>query len=404
MERASGFCVGVVAGEVSGDKLGADLMADLKKIRPDVRFVGVGGPAMLQQGLEPWCDYEALSVMGLFEVLKHLPKLLSIRRKLAKRFLEMKPDVFVGIDAPDFNLGLERRLKRGGIPTAHYVSPSIWAWREGRAKKIHAAADRVLCLFPMELPIYEKYSVEARYVGHPLAAQFPMVPDASKARQELGLAEGGVLIALLPGSRVGEIGKLGAIFAAAAIRLRRVIPEIRFIAPMANDRCKRAFQALLNGPLPEGIDRSDSPVTEEEWSRFSSALTLVDGRSHQAMIAADLLLMASGTAALEGMLAKRPMVVAYRVAAATYVIVKGLGMLKIDRYSLPNILAGEALVPELMQSECTPEKITEAMQSWLNDQERTAKTITKFEQLHRGLMAQPGAAASAVLELYTRAS
>ncbi|HST28042.1 MAG TPA: lipid-A-disaccharide synthase, partial [Rudaea sp.] len=326
----------LVAGEASGDLLGAGLIRSLRERFPGARFAGIGGQQMAATGMDIWHPAEKLSVMGLAEVLRHLPQLLAIRRDAYKRTLQQHPAAFIGIDAPDFNLGLERRLKQAGIPTVHYVSPSIWAWRENRAAKIGASVDRVLCLFPMEPPIYARHGVDARFVGHPLADAFALEPDQATARAELGLPADAPVLALLPGSRLGEIDRLGRDFLQAAAILQRELPQLRIVAPMANAECRTAFSAL--GLQPHG-------------------LSIIDGNAHAAMIAADAVLLASGTAALEAMLAKRPMTVAYRIAPLTHFIVKTLGMLRTDVYSLPNILAGKRLVPELMQDACKPDAL-----------------------------------------------
>ncbi|MBS0486519.1 MAG: lipid-A-disaccharide synthase, partial [Proteobacteria bacterium] len=318
----------LVAGEASGDLLGAGLIQSLRKRIPDARFAGIGGARMATTGMEIWHPAEKLSVMGLVEVLTHLPELLAIRRDVRKRTLQHRPVAFIGIDAPDFNLGLEHKLKRAGIRTVHYVSPSVWAWRESRAAKIGASADRVLCLFPMEPPIYARHGVDARFVGHPLADAFALEPDQAAARQALGLPGDVPILALLPGSRLGEIQRLGRDFLGAATILKNALPELRILAPMANARCRAAFSALA--PIP-------------------ADLHIIDGNAHAAMIASDAVLLASGTATLEAALAKRPMAVAYRIAPLTHFIVKSLGMLRTDVYSLPNILAGKRIVPELMQ-------------------------------------------------------
>lgn len=317
----------LVAGEASGDLLGAGLIRALRERFPDARFAGIGGAQMAATGMQIWHPAEKLSVMGLVEVLTHLPALLAVRRDVCKRTLLIRPAVFIGIDAPDFNLGLERKLKRAGIRTVHYVSPSVWAWRESRALRIGACADRVLCLFPMEPPIYARHGVDARFVGHPLADAFALEPDQAAARQALGLPDDVPVLALLPGSRLGEIQRLGRDFLDAATVLKNALPELRIVAPMANARCRAAFSALA--PVP-------------------ADLHIIDGNAHAAMIASDAVLLASGTAALEAALAKRPMTVAYRIAPLTHFIVKSLGMLRTDVYSLPNILAGKRIVPELM--------------------------------------------------------
>lgn len=329
---------------------------------------------MRNAGFQSWFDSDELAVMGLAEVLRHLPRLLRFRARLRRRLMAWKPDVFIGIDAPDFNLGLERRLKRAGIQTVHYVSPSVWAWREQRAAKIGRSASRVLCLFPMEPAIYAQYGVDARFVGHPLADAFPLDPDRTAARHALALPENGTLIALLPGSRVGEIKRLGADFLRAAALLLRERLKLRFVAPMSNSECRRAFLAQL-----------DAVSAEYPALQLREAVSLLDGRAHEVLIATDVALLASGTAALEAMLAKRPMVVAYRVAAFTEYLVTRFRMMKIGRYSLPNVLAGEELVPELIQQDCTPTALAAAVRDWLDHPERVAALLPRFRELHLAL-------------------
>ena len=368
----------LVAGEDSGDQLGAELIVALRALHPDARFVGVGGTRMHEAGFEAWHDISELSVMGLAEVLRHLPRLLKLRSTLAQRLLDLKPDVFIGIDAPDFNLGLERRLKRAGICTVHYVSPSIWAWREQRAAKIGASADRVLCLFPMEPGIYEKYGVDARFVGHPLADRFPLVNDREAARDELELPQDTPVLALLPGSRHAEIQRLGAIFLEAAARIQAEIPELRIVIPAANARRRSELAALVAS------------------ARFPArAPMLIDGRSHRAMAAADVVLLASGTAALEAMLAKRPMVVAYRIAPLTYHVVRGLHLLRTDLFSLPNVLAAHRLVPELMQEQCTAENLATEVLRLYREPARRELMVGAFERMHLSLHVGGGAATAA---------
>ena len=379
----------LVAGEVSGDLLGAGLMRELRQRHPDAQFVGIGGAAMRAAGLQAWYDSRELAVMGLTEVLRHLPRLLLLRANLRRRLLAWKPDVFIGIDAPDFNLGLERRLKHAGIPTVHYVSPSVWAWREQRAAKIGCSASRVLCLFPMEPAIYARHGVDARFVGHPLADAFALDPDRAAARRTLALPEHATVIALLPGSRLGEIHRLGNDFLRAAALLLAERPQLQFIAPMANADCRRAFLAQL-----------DSVSAEHPELPLRQAVSLLDGRAHEALIAADVVLLASGTAALEAMLAKRPMVVAYRVAAFTEYLVTRFRMLKIGRYSLPNVLAGEELVPELIQRDCTPTALENAVRTWLVHPEHVAALLPRFRELHIALRQDASMlAANAVDEL-----
>lgn len=376
----------LVAGEASGDLLGADLIAGLRARFPDARFAGVGGPRMIAAGLDAWYPAEALAVMGLVEVLRHLPRLLAIRRDVRRRTLALRPDVFVGIDAPDFNLGLERMLKDAGIRTAHYVSPSVWAWRERRAAKIGRSADRVLCLFPMEPAIYARHGVDARFVGHPLADAFAMEPDRAAARRALGLPADGPVLALLPGSRLGEIRRLGADFLDAAALLARDVPGLQVLAPMANAACRAAFEALVAARAGDATN-----------------LRILDGQAHAAMIAADAVLLASGTAALEALLAKRPMTVAYRLAPWTYRLVKGLGLLKVERYSLPNHLAGRDLVPELMQEDCTPEALAASLRPWLLAPGLTPEVAAAYTRIHRALIGDPDHdAAAAIAELIGR--
>lgn len=377
----------LVAGEASGDALGAGLVEELRKRFPGARFAGIGGDAMRGAGVETWHDASELAVMGLFEVLRHLPRLLKLRREFRERALAWQPDVLIGIDAPDFNLSVERWFKRRGVATVHYVSPSVWAWRAGRAARIGACADRVLCLFPMEPPIYAAHGVDARFVGHPMADAMAMEPDRAAARAALGLPASAPLLALLPGSRLGEIGRLLPVFLAALPGIAARHPDIQVVLPAANAGCRAAIEAALaqtRPPLP---------------------VHLINGRAGEAMIAADVVLLASGTATLEALLAKRPMVVAYRIAGLTYAIVKGLGLLKTRQYSLPNALAGEAIVPELMQGDCTPERITAAVLDWLDQPARMDALAPRFAEIHAQLRRDASAAAAAAIaELVDRAA
>src|SRR5690348_18386140 len=275
-DPASGPLFALVAGEDSGDQLGADLIEALRARFPDARFVGVGGPRMRAVGFDAWHDIAELSVMGLAEVLRHLPRLLRLRKSLAERLTALEPGVFIGIDAPDFNLGLEKRLKQAGIRTVHYVSPSIWAWRENRARKIGESADRVLCLFPMEPAIYAKHGVDARFVGHPLADRFALDPDRDAARREIGLDAKAPVLAVLPGSRLSEIRRLGSIFLDAAQRVAAELRGLQIVIPAANERCRREIETILNS----AGSWTPSPI-------------LLDGQAHRAMIAADVVLLAS---------------------------------------------------------------------------------------------------------------
>jgi lipid-A-disaccharide synthase len=381
--------IALVAGEASGDLLGAGLIEQLRVRYPDAQFAGVGGDAMRAAGLDAWHDASELAVMGLAEVLRHLPRLLRLRSGLRRRVLAWKPDVFIGIDAPDFNLGLEQWLKQRGVRTVHYVSPSVWAWREKRAERIGRSADLVLCLFPMEPEIYARHGVDARFVGHPLADTMPLEPDRHAARAALGLDPIRPLLALLPGSRVGEIERVGPDFLAAAARVLAVVPDLQVVAPMASMQARSAFERVLKAHPDEAA--------------LSAALRTIIGHARTLMAASDVILLASGTATLEAMLAKRPMVVGYRIAPLTHAIVKGMGMLKVDRYALPNVLAGDTLVPELMQDDCTPEKLADAVLHWLRDPSAVAALQPRYRDLHVQLRRDASArAADAIVELVAR--
>ena len=386
--------IALIAGEDSGDQLGADLIIALRRRYPGARFAGIGGARMQQQGFESWYDIRELSLFGFAEVVRHLPRLLKLRKQLVARLLAEKPAIVVGIDAPDFNLGVERRLKQAGLRTVHYVSPSIWAWREKRADKIGQSVHRVLCLFPMEPPIYARHGIDARFVGHPLADRFALVSDRVPARRALQLPLDVPVLALLPGSRHSELERMGAIFLDAARRITAAMPGLRVVIPAANARAL----ATLKGMLARGPRDDSAPI-------------LLDGHAHEAMLAADVVLLASGTATLEAMLAKRPMVVGYRVSPLSYRIARMLNMLKTDVYALPNILARACgmgkdalLVPELMQDQFTADKLAHAALQLLRDSERRGAIVAAFEQLHDTLRGHlPGHAgdhaAAAIIEL-----
>ncbi|HZX53021.1 MAG TPA: lipid-A-disaccharide synthase [Pseudomonas sp.] len=370
--------VALVAGEASGDILGAGLMQSLKARYPQVEFIGVGGPLMQAQGLNPYFPMERLSVMGLVEVLGRLPELLARRRKLVKTLIAAKPDVFIGIDAPDFNLGLELKLRRAGIKTVHYVSPSVWAWRQKRVLKIREACDLMLCLFPFEAQFYDAHQVPVRFVGHPLADTIPVMADRAAAREALDLPQDGAVVALMPGSRGGEVARLGSLFLDAAVRLRTLRPGIRFVLPCASPQRRAQLEQMLVG--------RDLP------------LTLLDGRSHEALAACDAVLIASGTATLEALLYKRPMVVAYKVAPMTYRILKRL--VTSDYISLPNLLAERLLVPEMIQDAATPEALAQLLAPLLNGGEVQTEG---FDVIHRALRRDASVqAAEAVLQLVGR--
>jgi lipid-A-disaccharide synthase len=367
--------IALVAGEASGDILGAGLMQAIKARHPDARFIGVGGPRMQAEGLDSYFPMERLAVMGLVEVLGRLPELLKRRRGLIRTLIDERPDVFVGIDAPDFNLGVELKLRQAGIRTVHYVSPSVWAWRQKRVLKIQRACDLMLTLFPFEARFYEEQQVPVCFVGHPLADAIPLTADRAAARAALGLPEQGGVVALLPGSRGGEVERLGGLFLDAAERLRALRPGLRFVLPCASAERRAQVEAMLAG--------RDLQVS------------LLDGRSHEALGACDAVLIASGTATLEALLFKRPMVVAYRVAPLTYRILRRL--VKSPYISLPNLLAGRLLVPELIQDAATPEALAGALAPLIDDGQVQTEG---FDAIHRAL--RRGAserAAEAVLRL-----
>ena len=370
--------VALVAGEASGDILGASLMQALRARHPQVEFIGIGGPLMEAQGLTSYFPMERLAVMGLVEVLGRLPELLSRRRRLVRTLIEAKPDVFIGIDAPDFNLGLELKLRRAGIKTVHYVSPSVWAWRQKRVLQIREACDLMLCLFPFEAQFYDEYQVPVRFVGHPLADAIPVQADRAAAREALGLPQDCHVVALMPGSRGGEVSRLGSLFLDAAVRLRTLRPGVRFVLPCASPERRQQLEEMLVG--------RDLP------------LTLLNGRSHEALAACDAVLIASGTATLEALLYKRPMVVAYKVASLTYLILKRL--VKSPYISLPNLLAERLLVPELIQDAATAESLAQLLAPLLEGGE--VQTLG-FDVIHRALRRDASVqAAEAVLTLAGR--
>ncbi|WP_184744930.1 MULTISPECIES: lipid-A-disaccharide synthase [unclassified Pseudomonas] len=366
--------IALVAGEASGDILGAGLMRALKARHPAVEFIGVGGPLMQAEGLTSYFPMERLSVMGLVEVLGRLRELLVRRKLLIQTLIEEKPDVFIGIDAPDFTLNIELKLRQAGIKTVHYVSPSVWAWRQKRVLKIREGCDLMLTLLPFEARFYEEKGVPVRFVGHTLADSIPLQADRAAARAELGLPEG-PLVALMPGSRGGEVGRLASVFFDAAERLQALKPGVRFVLPCASPQRRAQIETLLVGRnLP---------------------LTLLDGRSHLALAACDAVLIASGTATLEALLYKRPMVVAYRLAPLTFWILKR--MVKSPYISLPNLLAQRLLVPELLQDDATPEALAQTLLPLIDGGEEQTRG---FDDIHRTLRRDASnQAADAVLTL-----
>lgn len=374
----------LVAGEASGDQLGAALMRAIHVHDPAIRFAGIGGPLMQAKGLDCWWDYGELAVMGLFEVIRHIPRLVRLRRQLIERVLALQPDVYIGIDAPDFNLGTQKRLKARAIPVIQYVSPTVWAWRPGRVKTIARATERVLCLFPFEPDYYRNQTVLTAYTGHPLADQIALQNNADTARKTLGLATSGPCVALLPGSRMAEVEKLTAPMLDAAEILAKRWPEMVFLIPAATP----AIGEYIASELRKHPDVN---------------CQLFSARSTDVMTAADVVVCASGTATLEVMLVNRPMVVCYRLAGATYTLVKYFRLVKSRFFALPNILAAESLVPELLQHEVTGERIAQEVSRWLDQPGLRDALTQRFDQLHRELRTDAAAtAAAAVLQHISR--
>lgn len=361
----------MLAGEASGDMLGARVLAALREQCGELVIEGIGGPQMAEQGLNSMFPMERLSVMGLVEPLKRLPELLRIRRAVLRHFSDNPPELFLGIDSPDFNLPLERRLRARGVTTAHLVSPSVWAWRAGRIRKIKRSVDLMLCLFPFETDIYRQHQVPVQFVGHPLADELPLQCNREQARSALGLPPQGKLLALLPGSRSGELRLLARPFLETARRLQRDHPGLSFVLPAASAERAAELQAVLADYQELGV-------------------TLLEGRSRDAITAADAVLLASGTATLEATLLKRPMVVAYRMGAISWKLISWLATTPYA--ALPNILAGRPLVPELLQQAATPQAMATALQALLypqqnavTEQDAAAEQIAAFDSIHRQL-------------------
>lgn len=373
--------IGLIAGEASGDILGEGLIKALKLHYPDAVFEGIAGPKMVAQGCKALYPLEALSVMGFAEVLGKLRSILRIRKAIIAHFIATPPDIFIGIDAPDFNLTVERKLKEKKIKTIHYVSPSVWAWKQWRIHKIAKATDLVLAFLPFEKAFYDKFNVPCQFVGHTLADQLPLIPEKSLARKKLGLSDTDQLLAILPGSRKAEVEMLGPLFLQAASIISQQYPEIKFIVPMVNDARKKQFRVQQKLYAP------------------SLPLQVFDGQASAVLQSADTVLLASGTAALEAMLAKAPMVVAYRVKPITYVIAKSLA--KIKYTSLPNLIAGKEVVKELSQYDCTVEKIVAQLQRLLT--EDNSAMVDTFTQLHQLIKCDADTqAAQAVVDLLNK--
>jgi lipid-A-disaccharide synthase len=377
-----GLRIGIVAAEPSGDLLGAGLMRAIRERCPEVQFEGIGGERMTGQGLHSQVPMDKLSVMGLVEVLKHLPELLGIRRELARRWIDDPPDLFIGVDAPDFNLGLEQRLRAAGIRTVHYVCPTVWAWRPKRVKTLRRAADLVLSIFPFEQAFLAEHQVASRYVGHPLAHDMPLDPDRDDARRELGLEADHPVLAVLPGSRRSEICALTRPFLQAAARLRADLPTLQLVVPLVSERSLTLFeeQRLQHAP---GI-----------------TVTTVLGQSRTALAAADLVLTASGTATLEALLSKRPMVVGYKLHWLSYAIARLFRLIKVDHIAMANLLSGERLAPELVQGDCEAGPLARELLALLDAPERVAAIAARYLEVHQNMIRDTNSeAAAAVLAL-----
>jgi lipid-A-disaccharide synthase len=374
--------VGLVAGEASGDTLGADLMQALRRLAPDTEFFGIAGPKMQAAGCEVWEPAESLAVMGLFEVVRDLPRLLRLRARVRAAFLAAKPDVFVGIDAPEFNLRLARDLRAAGIPTVQYVSPQVWAWRQSRARSMHESVDLVLCLLPFEKRFYDEHGMRAEFVGHPLADAIPMTVDRPAARRALGIDSSAEVVALLPGSRSGEVSRLAEEFAETARWLAAHRPRLVFVAPMASAATRQIFARALARHAP-GVH-----------------VQIIDGHAQTALIAADVVLVASGTASLEAALCKRPMVVVYRLGTMTAWILRRLKLVKTKFFAQPNLLADRRVVSEYFQEEIVPESIGAELLMWLKDAERRSGLEHEFSRIHADLRRDAGTrAAQAIVAL-----
>jgi len=358
--------IGIVAGEASGDLLGAHLMRALKIRYPAAMFVGIGGPKMLSVGMQELFPLEKLAVRGYVEVLRHYREIVGIRRRVKNFFLANPPRLFIGIDAPDFNLPLERRLKSAGTPTVHYVSPSVWAWRGGRIRKIGRAVSHVLALFPFEAEIYHEAGIPVTYVGHPLADLLPEAPSREAMRTQLKLPRDKRVIALLPGSRQSEVEHLAELFLQTARRIVRQRPDTIFLVPLVSRETRRLFE--------EAIVRLNAQ---------DLALTVLFGHAHEAIIAADIALVASGTATLEAALLKTPMVITYKMPALSWWIMRRKAYLPYA--GLPNILAGRFVVPELMQEDATADNLAQALLNWLDDPGSMEALTRAFLRLHHRL-------------------
>ena len=376
--------IAIIAGEVSGDILGAGLIHALKARYPHAKFIGIGGERMIAEGFETLFDMEELSVMGLVEVLKHLPRLLKIRRTIIEQLSALKPDVFIGIDAPDFNLDVELKLKQQGIKTIHYVSPSVWAWRQKRVYKIAAATNLVLAFLPFEKAFYDRFNVPCRFIGHTMADAIPLKPNREEACQLLNLDSTQRYVAMLVGSRGSEVEFLSEPFLQTAQLIHQCYPDVKFLVPLINQKRRQQFEQIKQRVAPE------------------LEMILLDGNARAAMIAAEATLLASGTASLEAMLCKSPMVVGYRMKPFTYFLAKRL--VKTKYVSLPNLLADEMLVPELIQEDCNPTKLAEKLSQYLSEDKSAVQNrhvlLQRFAELHQMIQCNADQqAAQAVIDL-----
>ncbi len=361
--------VGIVAGEASGDLLGSRLIRALKKHYPDIEFVGIAGPKMISEGAKSLYAMDKLSLHGYgFDVLSAIPGLIKMRRQLTKHFIANPPKVFIGIDAPDFNFALEKKLKDNGISTIHYVSPSIWAWRKGRMGKIKRAVNHILTLFPFEQALYEAHDVKATYVGHPLADEIPIVPNVKDARDQLKLPRSSMMIALLPGSRVGEVKRLAELYVKTAQKICKIHPDALFLVPLISRETRLIFEEAIYADYNQG--------TNESLPNFK----ILFGHAHLAMQAADLVVVASGTATLEAALLKRPMVITYRMPWLSWQILKRMNYL--PYVGLPNILAGRFVVPELLQNDANHNNLSDNIMRILRDKNGQDEVLIEFTRIH----------------------
>ncbi len=379
--------VALAAGEASGDTLGEGLIEAIRRRAPDAEFVGIAGPKMIAAGCEPWYRTDELSVMGLVEVLKHLPRLLKLRRTLIRRLQAKRPNVFIGIDSPDFNLPVEAALKKSGVATVQYVSPQVWAWRQSRVAGIRASTDLVLCVLPFETAFYSRNGVNSVFVGHPLADEVPLDVDTNGARDSLDLPVSALVLAVLPGSRAAEVSRLARPFLETGKWLQRTFPELRIVVALADNATRRRYEQMTRGI------ELDPPAR------------LIVGRARDVMAAADVVLTASGTASLEAALLKRPMVVAYIISGLTHRLLRVLGLNKLEHFSLPNLLAGREIVPEYLQSRVRPDVLGPALERYLSPRHSQQDWRSAFREIHEQLRKDASnGAADAVLQLLSEAA